>query len=171
MGKHRKKLDSRARLSIRFRRFSYCACWQCCQERRLCHKRTVGPGKDQFSSPVPAVQGWDPSPDQLGNIFATLDATIFQRCFVAWVASITGVSADVIAIDGNVTQNRRRKEGRSVWCLLSRSASAWCSTRSRSRINRTRSSPSRRFSICWRSRVPSSPSTRGLPARYLPESH
>jgi cytokinin dehydrogenase len=26
----------------------------------LCHNRTVGPGEDQFSSPVPAVQGWNP---------------------------------------------------------------------------------------------------------------
>src|SRR6266487_6923241 len=41
-----------------------------------------------------------PSHDQLGDIFATLDAEKFQRCFVAWVAGLTGVSADVIAVDG-----------------------------------------------------------------------
>src|SRR3984893_6964689 len=40
-----------------------------------------------------------PSHDHLGDIFATLDATQFQRCFVAWVAALTGASADVIAID------------------------------------------------------------------------
>jgi predicted transposase YbfD/YdcC len=31
-----------------------------------------------------------PSHDQLGDIFATLDAEKFQHCFVAWVASLTG---------------------------------------------------------------------------------
>jgi hypothetical protein len=52
-----------------------------------------------------------PSHDQLGDIFATLDATIFQRCFVAWVASITGVSADVIAIDGKTSRRSADKRG------------------------------------------------------------
>src|SRR3984957_8518569 len=32
-----------------------------------------------------------PSHDHLGDILATLDAEAFQRCFVAWVASLTGV--------------------------------------------------------------------------------
>jgi DDE_Tnp_1-associated len=34
----------------------------------------------------------------LGDILATLDAEQFQRCFVSWVASITGAPAEVIAI-------------------------------------------------------------------------
>ena len=34
-----------------------------------------------------------PSHDQLGDIFATLDAEAFQRCFVAWVAALTGAPA------------------------------------------------------------------------------
>src|SRR5215217_1558208 len=38
-----------------------------------------------------------PSHDQLGDIFATLDAGKFQQCFVAWVASLTGAPADMIA--------------------------------------------------------------------------
>src|SRR5438270_12149835 len=37
-----------------------------------------------------------PSHDHLGDIFATLDAEQFQRCFVAWVAALTGAPADVI---------------------------------------------------------------------------
>src|SRR5215831_16619491 len=41
-----------------------------------------------------------PSHDHLGDIFATLDATESQRRFVAWVAKLIGVSADVIAFDG-----------------------------------------------------------------------
>src|SRR5216683_4194652 len=39
-----------------------------------------------------------PSHDHLGDIFATLDAAAFQRCFVAWVAALTGAPKDVIAI-------------------------------------------------------------------------
>jgi hypothetical protein len=31
-----------------------------------------------------------PSHDHLGDIFATLDTPEFQRCFVAWVAALTG---------------------------------------------------------------------------------
>ena len=38
-----------------------------------------------------------PSHDHLGDIFATLDAEKFQRCFVSWVATLTGMSADVVA--------------------------------------------------------------------------
>jgi hypothetical protein len=30
-----------------------------------------------------------PSHDHLGDIFATLDAQAFQKCFVAWVAALT----------------------------------------------------------------------------------
>ncbi len=41
-----------------------------------------------------------PAHDHLGDIFATLDAKEFQRCFVAWVAALTGAPAAVIAIDG-----------------------------------------------------------------------
>src|SRR6266852_5852839 len=36
-----------------------------------------------------------PAHDHLGDIFAALDAAAFQRCFVAWVASLTGAPADV----------------------------------------------------------------------------
>jgi DDE_Tnp_1-associated len=32
-----------------------------------------------------------PAHDHLGDILAALDAEQFQRCFVAWVASLTGV--------------------------------------------------------------------------------
>src|SRR5712692_10887959 len=39
-----------------------------------------------------------PSHDHLGDIFATLDAEAFQRCFVAWVAALIGVPAGVVAI-------------------------------------------------------------------------
>jgi predicted transposase YbfD/YdcC len=50
-----------------------------------------------------------PSHDQLGDILATLDATEFQRRFVAWVAKLIGVSADVIAIDGKTSRRSAHK--------------------------------------------------------------
>jgi len=46
-----------------------------------------------------------PSHDHLGDIFAALDAEQFQRCFVAWVAALTGVPVGVVAIDGNAPEN------------------------------------------------------------------
>ena len=52
-----------------------------------------------------------PSHDYLGDIFATLDAEKFQRCFVAWVAALTGTSADVIAIDGKTLRRSYQKKG------------------------------------------------------------
>ena len=52
-----------------------------------------------------------PSHDHLGDIFATLDAEQFQRCFVAWVVALTGVPADVIAIDGKTLRRSYQKKG------------------------------------------------------------
>jgi predicted transposase YbfD/YdcC len=51
-----------------------------------------------------------PSHDQLGDIFAALDAEQFQGCFIAWVARLTGLPAGVIAIDGK-TLRRSYQEG------------------------------------------------------------
>lgn len=52
-----------------------------------------------------------PSHDHLGDIFAALDAEKFQRCFVAWVAALTGTSADLIAIDGKTLRRSYQKKG------------------------------------------------------------
>src|ERR1700704_6844301 len=46
----------------------------------------------------PYVNG-TPSHDHLGDIFATLDARAFQRCFVSWAGALTHPSAEVIAAD------------------------------------------------------------------------
>jgi len=52
-----------------------------------------------------------PSHDHLGDILATLDAEQFQRCFVAWVAAVTGATAAVIAIDGKTSRRSYQKKG------------------------------------------------------------
>ena len=49
-----------------------------------------------------------PAHDHLGDILATLDPEQFQRRFVAWVASRTGVPEGVVAIDGKAV---RRSKG------------------------------------------------------------
>ena len=49
-----------------------------------------------------------PTHDHLGDILAALDAEHFQRCFVAWVASLIGVPQGVVAIDGKTV---RRSKG------------------------------------------------------------
>jgi hypothetical protein len=54
-----------------------------------------------------------PSRGQLGDIFATLDASKFQQCFVCWVASLTGTAADVIAIDGKTVRRSFQRRGAS----------------------------------------------------------
>src|SRR5580698_7054319 len=51
-----------------------------------------------------------PSHDHLGDIFATLDAAAFRRCFVAWAAGLTKTPAELIAIDGK-TSRRSGKKG------------------------------------------------------------
>ncbi len=51
-----------------------------------------------------------PPHDQIGDIFATLDAEQFQRCFAAWVTSVTGIPEGVIAIDGKTVRRSGRKK-------------------------------------------------------------
>jgi predicted transposase YbfD/YdcC len=61
-----------------------------------------------------------PSHDQLGDIFAMLDAAEFQRRFVAWVARLIGVSAEVIAIDGKtVRRSSHKRRGKAAIHMVS----------------------------------------------------
>ncbi len=58
-----------------------------------------------------AFRDGTPSHDHLGDIFAALDAEKFQHCFTAWVGAQTGLSADVIAIDGKTVRRSCQKKG------------------------------------------------------------
>src|SRR6201988_2861753 len=61
-----------------------------------------------------------PSHDQLGDIFAMIDATHFQRCFVAWVGKMLGVSPDVVAIDGKTpTKSAEKRRGKAAIHMVS----------------------------------------------------
>src|ERR1700730_4951497 len=60
-----------------------------------------------------------PSHDHLGDIFATLDAEQFQRCFVAWVAALTGAPADVIAVDGKTLRRAHKKGAKAAIHMVS----------------------------------------------------
>ena len=60
-----------------------------------------------------------PSHDHLGDIFAALDAVQFQRCFVAWVASLIGVPTGVVAIDGKTARRSGGKAGKGAIHMVS----------------------------------------------------
>jgi predicted transposase YbfD/YdcC len=51
-----------------------------------------------------------PAHDHLGDILAVLDAEQFQRCFVDWVAALTGASKEVVAIDGKTLRRSGGKK-------------------------------------------------------------
>lgn len=61
----------------------------------------------------PFVNG-TPDHDRLGEVFAALDAEQFQTCFVHWVSALTGIPADVIAIDGKTSRRSSRKGAKPI---------------------------------------------------------
>ena len=65
--------------------------------------------EDRAVAPVPAVSPWH-AHDHLGDILAVLDAERFQRCFVDWVAALTGAPAEVVAIDGKTLRRSGGKK-------------------------------------------------------------
>ena len=103
---------SAAKLFIRSMRCCCCVCLRCWPEPR---HSPISRGSARRSSQLlrrfrPFRDG-TPAHDHLGDIFATLDAKEFQRCFVAWVAALTGAPVDVIAIDGKTLRRSYQKKG------------------------------------------------------------
>ncbi len=55
-----------------------------------------------------------PSHDTLGRLFASLDSSRFEECFVSWVSSLSGIfdEREIIAIDGKTSRrSHNRKKG------------------------------------------------------------
>jgi predicted transposase YbfD/YdcC len=69
-----------------------------------------GKAKLDFLRRYRPFENGTPSHDQLGDLFAALDAEAFQHCFIAWVASLTKLGPDIVAIDGK-TLRRAYQEG------------------------------------------------------------
>ena len=69
-----------------------------------------GRNKLDFLRRFAAFEAGTPSHDQFGNLFAALDAEGFQKCFIAWVASLAKLGPEIVAIDGK-TLRRSYQEG------------------------------------------------------------
>ena len=59
-----------------------------------------------------------PDHDRIGDVFAALDPEQFQKCFVNFAAALTGIPAEVIAIDGK-TSRRSKKGGANLTHMVS----------------------------------------------------
>jgi predicted transposase YbfD/YdcC len=60
-----------------------------------------------------------PSHDQLGTVFAALDAEQFQSCFIAWTASLTTLGPDIVAIDGKTMRRAYQERGAKAVHMIS----------------------------------------------------
>ena len=65
-----------------------------------------------------------PSHDQLGLIFAALDAARFQHCFTAWVSALTETVKGVVAVDGKTLRRFFDRAGAKAAVHM---VSAWSS--------------------------------------------
>lgn len=67
-----------------------------------------------------------PSHDTFGRVFAALDPTAFERCFLAWVQSVaTATAGEVVALDGKTLRRAHdRPNGQAALHLVS----AWAAT-------------------------------------------
>ena len=70
-----------------------------------------GKNKLEFLRRFRAFEHGTPSHDQFGNLFSALDAEAFQGCFIAWVASLTKLGHDIVAIDGKTLRRSYQEAG------------------------------------------------------------
>ena len=83
-----------------------------------------GKAKLEFLRRFRAFEKGTPSHDQLGDLFAVLDAEAFQRCFINWVGSLTKLSPDIVAIDGKTLRRSYQEAGAKAPIHM---ISAWAS--------------------------------------------
>ena len=68
-------------------------------------------GEEEWLKTFLVLKNGTPSHDTFGEVFRILDATVFERCFRQWVASLVGVAEGVVAFDGKTV--RGSKDGQN----------------------------------------------------------
>ncbi len=87
---------------------------------------TFGQAKEAWLRTFLPLPGGIPSHDTFGRVFARLDPTALQQCFVAWVQAVVGeLPAQVVAIDGKTSRGSAdRSRGQAALHLVSAWATA-----------------------------------------------
>ena len=87
---------------------------------------TFGHAKEAWLRTFLPLPGGIPSHDTFGRVFARLDPTALQQCFVAWVQAVVGeLPAQVVAIDGKTSRGSAdRSRGQAALHLVSAWATA-----------------------------------------------
>jgi predicted transposase YbfD/YdcC len=87
---------------------------------------TFGRAKEAWLRTFLTLPGGIPSHDTFGRVFARLNPTEFQQCFIAWVQAVLGATPDqVVAVDGKtLRRSADRARGRDPLHLVSAWATA-----------------------------------------------